>query len=333
MSYAAYTRRGVSQVNEQHKSTTFDAAEFRSDGDAAQDWLGRITAGQGMSDWLDSFEFEPEFEDELQYLDYLVGIRKSPAPTKGPPGHPYGAGGGLDAATEQWQRNQSQAYFRILDWIRGRKFDVVDGDPVKVDVPLFVLSAPDVEGCEVTYSVEDLEQGKAELSLTFFGNGIVADAIVECKATSTFSAAEGEVREVFLPLWIRPRRVVVRNTDGAVVGTGHFAQPFKGKEVVRPGTRVLPNSPYSADASGESELYPLRNDSVGAKATYQAVYTAGASFGVSLGFKAFDNDNTAKLGLRVQRSITLESVLRGGHDYRMSRTAEIPGIVWEVVSG
>jgi len=267
----------------------------------------------------------------LKYLDYLVSLYKSAAPTKGPPGHPYGAGGGLDYAVEQWYRNRSEAYTRLLDWIRSRTFEVVDGSDVEVEIPLFLLSAPSVNGCDVSYSVEDTTNEKAELSLTFFGNGIVADTTVECKATSTFSAAQGEVREVFVPMKIRPRQVTMLGKGRTVVGTGLFAEPVQGKDLVRPGIRKLASSPYPADTTKGSELYPLSQDVAGANATYETYYTAGASYEASLGFRAFNNDHTVKLGLGVERSIKLESTLRGGHDYRMSHTAQIPGVVWEVL--
>jgi hypothetical protein len=312
-------------------SDTFAAAHIHSGEDPATDWLTQITRTAGLDAWQDAFDFEPAFVDDLKDLDYLVGLYKSPAPTKGPPGHPYGPGGGLDYAVEQWYSNQSRAYTRLLDWIRSRTFEVVDGSDVEVEIPLFLLSAPTVNGCDMAYSVEDTTNQKAELSLTFFGNGIVADTTVECKATSTFSAAPGEIREVFVPMKIRPRRVTVLGKGGAVVGTGLFAEPVQGKDIVRPGVRRLTSSPYTADASKGSELYPLSKDIAGAKATYETFCTAGASYEVSLGFKAFNNDHTARLGLGVQRSIKLESTLRGGHDYRMSHTAQIPGVVWEVL--
>jgi len=214
---------------------------------------------------------------------------------------------------------------RIADWLAGRKLEVVESNLEKVNVPLFVLSAPDRPRACVTFKAEATQKRKIGWSVEVAGTGLGSEATITTTVSSAFTAGPGEFKTVFLPLTVSVERVRVQQR-GATVGTRVNVERLADQHPV-PG--ILRLDPGSYPKAGEHEqTYEIAGDPSGAIATYGYSYDQAKVPTVKLGVKAFGADLSVSCEATLETAVSLTFELPGGKDYELYRTAGTDGVMW-----
>lgn len=218
-----------------------------------------------------------------------------------------------------------RAVRRIADWLAGTKLEVIESHLEKVDVPLFVLSAPDRPRACVTFKAEATQKRKIGWSVEVAGTGLGSEATITTTVSSAFTAGPGEFKTVFLPLTVSVERVRVKKR-GATVGTRVNVERLADQHPV-PG--ILRLAPGARPKAGElEETYEIAGDTSGAIATYGYSYDQAKVPTVKLGVKAFGADLSVTCEATLETTVSLTFELPGGEDYELHRTAGTDGVMW-----
>jgi len=198
-------------------------------------------------------------------------------------------------------------------------------DSYQVNVPLFVLSAPDRPRACVTFKAEATQKRKIGWSVEVAGTGLGSEATITTTVSSAFTAGPGEFKTVFLPLTVSVERVRVQQR-GATVGTRVNVERLADQHPV-PG--ILRLDPGSYPKAGEHEqTYEIAGDASGAIATYGYSYDQAKVPTVKLGVKAFGADLSVSCEATLETAVSLTFELPGGKDYELYRTAGTDGVMW-----
>ena len=202
---------------------------------------------------------------------------------------------------------------------------------VTLKCPIFVLTAPDVEGCTTTLTRSRAAEGGWKLDLKLFGNGVSLGQKVTITWTSEFTASAGRVHRLYLPIPVAVQEVTTTFDDGREEAiTYEYALqldlvPPESLHVETLTDWTRPDGPHvtvlEAGLRDQSET-ELQKESF----SYESE-TAGD---VEIGFKAFGADQTVKVEFGSTHSIELAAALAPGHDYRGVAGVWPPYVAWTV---
>ncbi|HWM94622.1 MAG TPA: hypothetical protein VN493_27960 [Thermoanaerobaculia bacterium] len=205
----------------------------------------------------------------------------------------------------------------------------------RVDVPLFRLHSPKVNGSCVTYQESNEAVGIGDWWVTIFGSGMGAKQDFMVKYSSSFKARNGECKEIFAPITLQISYVSVYKA-GARVGQGLRAEalPMDGKKVINKGVAIRPESyccgEDDADSDHEEEIFPLAAEGSNSIPVYERIWTRKEAISTQLGIEAFSVKSTLKTEVRHTRDLKLVFELPGGYDYRLRRLKKAHGFSWYV---
>jgi len=221
---------------------------------------------------------------------------------------------------------RSSVLNRLRDWVAHREFQVDAREDVELPIPLFVLAAPDRPGCSAT--VETRQDGTRALqwSVKIFGTGLGGNATLAAGSSSTFSAASGEIKVVFLPVSLPVENVTVFE-DGDVIACGRRVDASKLERSGELGLLLLPKG-ASPPIGPVAQRFPLSGDTTEAVATFQYTYERSGGGELSVGAKAFGAELKLEAKVDLSESVTVTYELVAGVDYELHRLAEGDGLVW-----
>ncbi|WP_028644543.1 hypothetical protein [Nocardioides sp. URHA0020] len=204
-----------------------------------------------------------------------------------------------------------------------------DVQQVTLRIPLFVLTAPNVEGCKTTLTRSTSVAAGWSLTLKFFGNGASLGQKATVSWTQEVSAGPGERSRLFLPLQV----------DVAEVTTYFDDHEEQVSYEVQLGKENLTVNKIGVDSPHEWEPTGLKVPLIESllkespePVTQEVEYKFQTDGDFSLGFKAFSNDQTFKVEASLERTHKLAAELAAGHDYVGSAGAGPwpPYLAWSV---
>jgi hypothetical protein len=250
---------------------------------------------------------------------------------------------------------------RLMPWDSGpvleRRKDVT------LKVPLFVLGAPNVPGCEVKLEIYSSRTDIREWKVAF-GQG----RSLKTSRRSTFEAGAGEIKRIFVPVpAIAIRRYVLLEENSSI-----NIEPLKGKafQTVEPIGRTPAGWRSSRDSnepapgavtliSPESDIgvrvrkikimrssrrsrqpgldfplgpvqkdFYLKGDSERRRSTYEESVEGTRHFKLTAGATIFGTTVNTDAFVQLVRGISLKCTLAGGHDYHLHEMKKEPGIGW-----
>jgi hypothetical protein len=228
------------------------------------------------------------------------------------------------------QRRYS-AWSRLLDWVSGRQVKVLESADIPVRIPLFLLGCADVEGCTAAFSHETAEARALKWAMTIYGSGLSGSRELSTSVSAKFSAAEGQVKMIFLDLTLPVEHIEITR-DGRTIGSGFQIDGANVRPAASPGLYLL-SAASPPPTRGEVTQFPLSGDTSRALSTYQWTYERSLEKTTKLGVEAFNSSLTLAYGSVLTDQIALTYELRGGHDYRLLAAAEGDGLLWAPTAG
>ncbi|MGW6197982.1 hypothetical protein ACWF0M_17690 [Kribbella sp. NPDC055110] len=219
---------------------------------------------------------------------------------------------------------------RFYDRLAGRRFVFSEVAEHEVQVPLFVLAAPEPAGCRAAFS-QDVMAGRAlAWNVTLFGSGFGGSTSLRVTSTWRFEAAAGHSKQVFLPVTVKVATVRVMAGE-RVVTTTRQVVASKATPAKQPGLTLLPPDAQAPAGPVISE-YPLAGDTSGSIANYGATYATTSSGRLEIGAEVFGAVAKLSADVSFDSEIALSLELRGGHDYSLRRLQAGQGMAWSVTS-
>lgn len=240
----------------------------------------------------------------------------------------------IDNGYEAKQQVRDSTWAKLRNWLTETKTVPVQGEKGKwrsteIDVPIFRVAAPNVEGCSVALERSVDSRATRGVSVKVLGTGFEGTRVTRVTDVATTKVGAGEVRDLIMPVAIRYRtsQLLVRGKAGEpFVEYSAFFHPqmqAAPKEIDDPGHQtlgaLLAEYPFDRSPLGEIQT-PKRS----------GLKTDG--YAVSAGL---DTDSASiSLSCRVERvsTIGLDPILIGGNRYRMHELRDRPGIGWDVTS-
>lgn len=216
---------------------------------------------------------------------------------------------------------------KLLDWLSRREYQTLAETSIDVLVPVFLLSAPPVKGCIVTLEQTHATTINSGLDLKVFGTGLSASREACVKVGSKEEIAAGDAEVIFVNVPVTVRKVQVLEA-GKPIGVG-FQQDVDEVKLAR-RTASVAHAPKEALVAATDTFMESSQETADTSSflTPTLDYTTTAAHGVSIGFKAFGDDQTLKCTVETDYGIALECKLRGGHYYLAKHYLGGPGIVW-----
>lgn len=218
---------------------------------------------------------------------------------------------------------------RLSDWFSHRSFRIDKTEEKKVDLPVFVLSAPAVDGCSTSFTLAKEVTRNLSCDLKVYGTGTFGGAESNCNATCTFTAQAGEVKVVFAraELTVGTVTTLINNTP---LGEGTTITAIEFPDNTAPGVKLVRDDP-PLHPGEYFRTYPLAGDTPGAPERYAYDYRETDTRGFGIGVNAFGADLGLKVEVTLKESIGLEFALSGGHDYPLYSPANGHGIMWQLL--
>ena len=210
--------------------------------------------------------------------------------------------------------------------VPGDHLELDDVDVLNLSIPIFVLAAPDVEGCTAAVRIEKAITGEFVWGVKLFGTGLGGAAKITVKVRAGFSAARGEVKEVFVPVSVNAEKGVLRRR-GKSIGPAVRVDADNLRPLGAVAPRLLPRE-TAFTLGALVERYPLAGDTTGALAEYEYLYERIAAGETEIGVKAFGVDLSLKASVERARSMTVNYQLAGGFDYELHGLGAGDGLVW-----
>ncbi len=223
-------------------------------------------------------------------------------------------------------RKQS-ALRRLGSWLKGYSVHVDNCELVEYHIPLFVLSAPAVDGCRVTFTSEGLTKGEMGWNLILAGSGFTETSVIAVAVSANFGASSGEAKVVFLPVSVQVEQVAILDRNSHVLARGTRAFVAEGPQAPTPGLLLL-DAGSEPDPGALVRTFPLAGDTSGEIATYEYSYTQSSPRSLAVSIHALGADVGLKGSQSLQQSLTLRYELRGGYDYHLHNAATEEGLVW-----
>jgi hypothetical protein len=236
-------------------------------------------------------------------------------------------GGYKAGARYVYNSARKSAVNRLSDWMRRRTIRVEERDNVKLQLPLFIISAAKVPGCATAFTMEHTKAQDLGWSVTILGTGLGADGTVGASASATFRAAAGQTKVVFLPITVAVERVSVLDKGKRVSQGRRIDVSGLSKQAGNPGLLLLSEDAMPPFGTRQ-DRYPLAGDRSGAIASFEYVYTQATNIPMKIGIKTYGVDLGLNFQARLSRNVKLTYDLCGGYDYDLYRTAEGDGVLW-----
>lgn len=251
------------------------------------------------------------------------------SPIRPGPARYYGIDGPHDAMVARRETRRAMARERLLDWLAGRQLVTEATATQTVDIPIFVLDSPAVDGCSTTLTRSTTSEDGAGWTLELAGSGFTGSRTIATTLTSTVSSRAGHAKLIFQPVVVEVSLVALHE-KGQVTG--------RGLQVVPIGTRDLP-PPGATDSrtagvvrAGPPIDFRLGGDTSEDTSEYTFTYETSSGLGTKVGIAAFGAKADLAVTRRLQRSFTLTAELVAGRDYSMRPRADIDGIRWEATT-
>lgn len=250
---------------------------------------------------------------------------------------------GLDAEEAKWRRQhrglyavtppelrliaeeRDAAYRSLWDVLKGVSLRAEDTAEARVWVPLFVLSAPDVDGCSVTFEESRMAGRALGWKITLFG-GLNGGEAVRATSTTKIPAENGQMKQIKAPIDLTVERsaVLQRGKD-----TGRTVYQIKAER-----SKVEATVPELIEKEERLEIgelirsVRLSRDAAGAPYEDTLTYEWTRSKSLSLDFKVFGAQLALDTQVQQDEKFELKYILRGGHDYAIHYTTDRHGILW-----
>lgn len=234
----------------------------------------------------------------------------------------------LTEAGEVYRTSRDTGLGRLRRWFAGQRVVVDRRDPTQVNLPLFLLAAPDVPGCVSTYEATDDRTRKLGWNVTIFGTGMSGAATVTSSVSSTLSADAGQALLIFLPVTVAVEQIRVVAKDGKTLGSGRRVDVSgAGQEHSAPGGLTLDAAALPAPGS-RIETFPLAGYAAAKTAEYSRAYSQERSTKFTVGVKAAGVEASVAGEVSMGAKVTLTYQLTGGRDYHLCTPADGSGRVW-----
>jgi hypothetical protein len=228
---------------------------------------------------------------------------------------------------ERLYKEQESRKQRFFNWVSRRTIQVERTQELVEKVPVFLLSAPDVSGCSVSFSLNDQLMRNLDCKLAVYGSGLSVGSKWSCRARCQFGAQAGEAKLVFVLAEITVGDVAILE-KGKKVGQGRQITAVEYKANSEPGATLVPS--HSIYQSGSLAMtYPLLGDSSASISKYDYDYAQANTVGFTLGLKAFGADVGLTVDVTLEREIGLTYNLIGGYDYHLHNLTTGQGISWK----
>ncbi len=216
---------------------------------------------------------------------------------------------------------------RLRDWWNLREVLVVETQPAVLRFPLFLLSAPEVEGCSTALQRSSEHVVEGAFDLTIFGTGLTYSRSASVKATTAITVPHGDSELVFVDVPITVEHVEVKE-HGAHVASG-FRHQLAAKALEHLSMQVArvpaERMPKFAEAI---RTFPLEETDPGVVREDTFAYACTHEMELKLGFKAFGADQSATGTVSTLEGSELKVTLQGGHHYEAFHCTDMPGILW-----
>jgi hypothetical protein len=196
-------------------------------------------------------------------------------------------------------------------------------ETVDAPLPILVISAPSVEGCLVTCSMETEQRRQYDWGMSIAGNGLSGSVSLTGSVKSTLKAPVGPPKVVF----VMGRFSIERGrwTNGAsdafllsgldVTGSVPCTMDLDPAFVLRPGIQRQP--------------FPFGRDSSGLLQTTEFAFSWSSKTGLKFGVQAFNVDFSFSPQTELKQTVTLGMALKAGYDYIARDLAEGHGVIWD----
>lgn len=236
----------------------------------------------------------------------------------------------------------SESWARLKRWVRALLVEVgirplLEYEPLEipVEIPLFLLGAPDTPRAEVAYERKALTEGRHDWKVTFFGSGFSAKQSVSASASSTILASAGTTKLIYLPAIFLVKKMGVFEGEGLSP-----VRMFLQVELKPPalqgvnGLRSLPREEalHLMGSTRKVGEYPMRNSPAGDLHTFEYRLKLSGDYSLELGFKAFDTEIKQTIAIKMEQESAIKLKLPEGHDYELLTSDRLAGVVCGVVA-
>jgi hypothetical protein len=218
---------------------------------------------------------------------------------------------------------------RLNDWLAARTIRVERTEELLLRIPVFILSAPDVESCSASFTTATELARNLSCEIKILGSGIAGGSEVTCQAQCEFTVNSGKAKVVFISAELTVGEVQVLE-KGLAVGQGNniLAIEFPNPE---PAVAVVPDD-VNLTPGELKRIYLLEGDTTGDISTYHYEYRQIRPAAFSLGGQAFGANLGLTVDVSIQQWVALSYALKGGYKYSCYGLERGQGIVWSVSS-
>ena len=216
---------------------------------------------------------------------------------------------------------------RISDRFKAQTFRIDSTTQSALRIPVFIISAPAVEGCSVSFTASTQLTHNLNFRLAVYGSGIDGTTKASCETHAEFIVNAGDAKVVFLPAELTVGEVSVL-AKGRVIGQGSQIQAIDFPDS-EPAVALIPPDAYPS-AGALVKTYLLGDDTTGDVSTYSHDYYQYGTRGFSLMAQAFGLNLGLKVEVALNRTVGLTYMLKGGRDYSLHYVHEGLGITWNV---
>ena len=239
----------------------------------------------------------------------------------------YGIDGPFNATQERRERNRRWARQSLLDWLSGREWVTEESTMQTVDIPIFVLDSPAVDGCSTTLTRSRVSEEGACWTLGLAGSGFSRSSTIATTVTSTVSSRGGHAKLIFQPLVVEVALVSLRE-KGQVRSRGLQVVPITSSKDLPPPGAMDFSRPMDVRSASPVD-FRLSGDTSEDMSEYSFEYESSSGLTTKVGVTAFGATADLAVSRRLQRSLALTAELVAGRDYAMRQLADIDGIRWE----
>jgi hypothetical protein len=245
----------------------------------------------------------------------------------------HGIDGPNNHVREHTNRRRIQRSTAFADWLARRQYVVHDEKVEIVQVPVFQLHCPGIEGCKVKYSEASSGKDAMGWKLTVAGTGLGATRTVTAKYVAKFVAEPGQCKVIFVPVPITVYSIWVFEKDGTFVSEGLRTEVNAQQshvsfaQALRSAPEHLCNDAASSAAEGV-EVFSLQDDLTGATSVYEREWSQEATVKVAVGIDGFGLKTEIAAQVKTTRTLKLTYELVGGYSYEALKPTSIPGLAW-----
>jgi hypothetical protein len=221
---------------------------------------------------------------------------------------------------------RGRARERVHDWLARRVITVETRLPVKLHLPLFLLSAPSAIGCTAEFTTSTNQSNTLGWSVKIGGMGVGSEADVTITTSASFEASTGQKKLIFLPVNVVVETIVVAR-GGSKIRSHRIDLAGLRDQRNAPGAMLL--DAEAKPALGDRvQTYPLANDSSDSTATYVYRYVQGPASNIKIGIPIQGIDVGLTSSTKMESAVEITFKLRSGIDYQLFRTAQGDGVLW-----